>query len=184
MANIGFDLDGVIIDHTENKIKKAGEFGFHLAPFQTPHDVLKPFLPRKVYHEVQTYIYNEASLSAPPVEKALDIIETLAKTNSLFIISRRITAEIALAWLQKHNILSFIPERNVFFVPYNIPYSKDIAAKKVGIGLFVDDETKILRELPSVKTRIHFNQYESAPLSEFNQIKRWQELLAIIKTAP
>lgn len=176
---IGFDLDGVIVDHTENKIKMAKELGFDLTPPQTPHDILKPLVSKDAYNKIQKYIYAEASLSALPIEHALTTIEELSRTHSLFIISRRMSAELAWEWLRKKNVTDFIPEKNIFFVEYNIRYAKNAVAKKVGIDLFVDDEAKILRELPAVDTRIHFDQYGTAP-SEFYQIKKWQELSAII----
>ncbi|MBI5421403.1 MAG: hypothetical protein HZA35_03815 [Parcubacteria group bacterium] len=47
MKQFGFDMDGVIIDHTEMKMRLAKDFGFDLKPEETPADVLRTIMPRE-----------------------------------------------------------------------------------------------------------------------------------------
>ena len=42
---IGFDFDGVIIDHTKNKIKKAKELGYTIRAEEIPSEKLKKLIP-------------------------------------------------------------------------------------------------------------------------------------------
>ena len=45
---IGLDLDGVIIDHTENRLRLAREFGHPLLAKETATDMFKTKLPKDI----------------------------------------------------------------------------------------------------------------------------------------
>jgi len=184
---IGLDLDGVIIDYTSNKIQKAKELGYHLTPEKTPGHIMKTIVGSDHYREIREWIYGDASLDAPPIEEALDSIQKLARKNMLFIISRRKIEnsgkQLGLNWLKKYGVLPFIPEDKIFFVPHDELGAKDKVAHRLGIDIFVDDELKILKDMPSVKTRILFDPFNSEPSIDFPKIKKWQELPAMLKLA-
>ena len=182
---LGFDLDGVIIDHTSNKLHKARELGYQLEPHDTASAVMKSRMALPHYREVQKHIYGPQTITAPAIEGALETIEKLAFFCDLYIISRRdITSgmeQSAQAWLKKHGILEHTAEKQIFFVPHDIVGAKDEVARKFGIRVYLDDQLKILHELPSVAVRILFDPFwaETAP-HPFLTIKKWQELPAIL----
>lgn len=183
---IGLDLDGVIIDHTSNKLQKARELGYELAPHDTASAVMKSRVALSHYREIQRHIYGPATVSAPAVLGALETIEKLASFCDLYIISRRNIADgndgSGQAWLENHGILAHIPAERVFFVPHDVVGAKDAVAKKFGIQLYLDDQLKILHELPSVATRVLFDPFWAGPHPHpFHAIKKWQELPAIIE---
>ena len=70
---IGLDLDGVIIDHTDNKLRLASEHGFELERWQTNSNVMHQFVPKEEYDEIRQLAYNEATIEAVPVEMALEV---------------------------------------------------------------------------------------------------------------
>jgi len=62
---IGFDFDGTIIDHTQNKILIARQYGFEIQSAQTPSRRLKKIVSEPVYRQIQNEIYGSLTLSAP-----------------------------------------------------------------------------------------------------------------------
>ena len=199
--SIGFDLDGVIIDHTSNKLRRARELGYVLEPGNTASGILKSRVNPAHYREIQRFIYGLATLDAPPMDGALETIRILAPRYDLSIISRRNTADggdtIGFGWLERHGVLDIIPRDRIAFVPHHIVGAKNAVAEKWKISLYVDDQLKILRELPSVRTRILFDPFDvekpipgvesrgtyrgSTSGHLIQKIEKWQELPAIIK---
>ena len=76
---VGLDLDGVIFDHTENRLRLAGEFGFSLLPSDTAADLISEKLPPEVHSAIQHAIYDNprVALTAPLVDGAREGIEWL-----------------------------------------------------------------------------------------------------------
>ena len=182
---IGLDLDGVIIDHTSNKLQKAHELGYVLEPRDTASAVMKSRVSLPHYREIQRHIYGPATATATAVEGALETIATLAAAHDLYIISRRNvsngTDRSAHEWIAGSGIFEHIPKERVFFVPHDVVGAKGVVAKKLGIELYLDDQLKILHELPSVGTRILFDPFGTETASHpFRAIKKWQEFPAII----
>ena len=178
---IGLDFDGVIIDHTEAKIKKARELGYFLKPEQTHGSVMMNFVPQNDRRIIQEYIYGVATINASPMKDALKIIKKLAKKYILTIISRREgdSQKYAIKWLKNQNIFNHILKECVFFASYD--EEKNIIAKINKVSFFVDDRIKFLEIMPDVSHKIVFDQFNIVDSKEFYKIKKWQELPAIIK---
>lgn len=177
---IGLDLDGVIIDHTSNRIFKSRELGYDIKPTQTPTHLIKKILAPDHYKELQAFTYGPASLSAFAMEGVTRHLEKLASENEFFIISRRNIYDggdkLGLEWLKNNGIFDFIPKENVFFVPHDEKGAKNIAAKKLGIKVYLDDQLKILEEIPDVKHRVLFDQHDvSSPPPPYSKVVNWPE---------
>ena len=177
---IGLDLDGVIVDHTSSRIKKARELGYNVKPHETPTHVIKKFLSPEHYKELQAHVYGPASLSAPAMEGASEQIKKLALENEFFIISRRNIYnggdKLGLKWLESNGLLDFMPKDKIFFVPHDERGAKNVVAKKLGLEIYLDDQMKILEEIPDVKTRVLFDQHNvSSPPPPYAKVTSWTE---------
>ena len=64
---IGFDMDGVIVNNTQPKIRLAKALGFKLLPEQTPSEIISKHLPLLVLRELQRNLYDniETALTTP-----------------------------------------------------------------------------------------------------------------------
>lgn len=183
---IGFDLDGVIIDHTSNKLAAARELGYALSARDTASGVLKSKMRQADYRALQRRIYGPASIDAAVMEGARKTIAELAGSHDLYIISRRNAADggdaLGQAWLQKNEFLRSIPKANVFFVPHDIVGAKNAVAERLGIAVYMDDQQKILDELSSVPHRLLFDPHDTESVdAPFRKIKTWQEFSATIE---
>lgn len=184
---IGFDFDGVIVDHIQAKIKKARELGYALKPREAASSYLKNPVPKSDYKIIQEYIYGKATLKAPPARDAAITIRRLAKYYTLVIISRREARfqNFAIKWLKKHNILESIPRRRVFFSSDD--KAKNSIAKKNRVFIFIDDNLKVLDTMDDVPHKILFDSFNAVKFAgnssfknKWIKIKKWQELPAII----
>ena len=178
IPKLGLDLDGVIIDHTKNKILVAKKFGLSLTPVETPFPRMKRKIPLPVYREIQEVLYGELSLSAPPVEGTLEGLQALSKEYDLFIISRRKAKETARAWTKK-KLDGLIKETNIFFVTED--REKNPICKELGIGIFLDDKIESLWELKTVKKRFWFDRFdvskEYADLRGIKVVSSWEDFV-------
>ena len=185
MMKIGLDLDGVIIDHTSNRIFKSKELGYDVKPFQTPTHLIKTILAPDHYKELQAFTYGPASLSAFVMDGATEHLGKLASENEFFIISRRNIYDggdkLGLKWLENNGIFNFIPEKNIFFVAHDEKGAKNVMAKKLGLEVYLDDQLKILEEIPDVKTRVLFDQHNvSTPPSPYAKVVSWPEFANLV----
>lgn len=179
--NIGLDFDGVIIDHSQNKIKVAESLGFRIKVKQTPSHILKNILPGGEYKKLQKAIYGKLTLKAPPVLGAFKAIQDLSKSRNynLYIISRRESPRIALAWLKKYKILNYIPRKNIFFIKED--KEKNKLAKKLKLKVFLDDKISVLESLLSVSCRVFFNHQLVTINKKFLEIKSWREFTELME---
>jgi 5' nucleotidase, deoxy (Pyrimidine), cytosolic type C protein (NT5C) len=176
---VGFDLDGVIIDHTQNKIRIAGRYGFTLRPEETHSERMGEFLPPEVYKEMREQMYDDTdeALSAPLMPGAFDGLARLREQEIPYVlISRRKTPIHAIHLLERRGLWGayFTPE-NTFFVEHM--EDKDPVAKRVGVTHFIDDERRVLRLMPSVQHHILFdarNLFDDT--DEYQRVKDWSEL--------
>src|SRR3989344_3413265 len=56
--NIGFDMDGVLLDNTDSKIRVAKRFGLKIKLDHTPSEILKTLMPQVVWEEFQNMLYD------------------------------------------------------------------------------------------------------------------------------
>ncbi len=177
---IGFDLDGVIIDHTENRLKLAKKLGFDLEPRQTHPEVIGGFIPEGALEEMRNQLYHDPSiaLSAPLMPGVMEILEQiLGGARPIFLISRRKKPDIAARLLERYGIWpKYFNEKNAFFV--SRPEDKNIKAAELGVTHYIDDELKVLQKLDDVRHRFLFDQFQIQKESEFyKKIASWEEFL-------
>ena len=178
---IGFDMDGVLIDHTGAKILVAEKFGIALAPEQTPSDVMRKMIPRDILHEIQWLLYDDKkyALRSPIMRGARPALkEIIAKDIPIFLISRRKNQAVAVELLQKHGLWPvFFDEKNTFFV--DEPEDKNSRAIELGITHYLDDEHRVLEKLTNVPNRFLFDKHRIYPDTDlYRRVLSWQEFLS------
>ncbi|MBI2446453.1 MAG: hypothetical protein HYV51_01375 [Parcubacteria group bacterium] len=177
---IGFDLDGVIINHAPVKIKLAKEFGFKLRPKETQSEIIKTLVDDLTLKQIQKCLYHDHRFfkSTPLMRGAKSGLLKLKKSNSpFFLISRRSEPEIAVTALKYYGLWpKFFNEKNVFFVAKK--EDKNIKAREIGVTHYVDDETGVLEKLVDVKNRFLFDNLDAFKnIKDYNRVKSWKELM-------
>ncbi|MBI5152922.1 MAG: hypothetical protein HZA36_00450 [Parcubacteria group bacterium] len=147
VKQFGFDMDGVIIDHTEMKMRLAKELGFDLKPEETPAEVIRNIIPGDQLDILKRRLYDDPitgllSGVMPGAKEALR--EITASQTPLFLISRRKNPTMAIELLRVHGLWpTFFNEGNAFFV--NEPKEKNERARHLGVTHYTDDERDVLR---------------------------------------
>lgn len=180
---IGLDLDGVILDFTEVKIKAAQALGFTLRPHETPSEVIRNIMSENTMAQIKHAIYaniEQASMT-PLMEGSFDGLNFL-KENEIpfFLISRRKTYPVAIETLKHHKIWpQFINEKNAHFVERS--HDKDLKAQLFGVNYFLDDEIHVLDKLVSVPNRYLFDKHNVfIASSPYPRVNSWKEFLKIL----
>lgn len=177
---IGFDLDGVIIDFSLIRQALSKELGYNLKLEETPSDVIRTIIPEEIKHRLQHLIFDDLkySLQLPLMNGARESLAALKDRGiNFYLISRRKIPEVAVGLLKQHNLWpDYFNEQNAFFV--SEPKDKEIAAKKIGITHYADDEIGVLEVLNSVLHRFLFDPFNVQPESDFYQrVQNWEELM-------
>src|SRR5260221_13838589 len=95
IMRIGIDLDGVLIDHREQKRKLAEEYGIVLEPWQTNTNVMPRFVPKDALEALQLNLYPHWPPAAPAMTGALQVLPDLKA--EIYIISARRTDSVRYA---------------------------------------------------------------------------------------
>lgn len=180
---IGFDLDGVIIDHTNLKIKLAKERGFILRPEETASDIFGNFIPKSQVQEIQYYLYDDLKTAflSPLMAGAKEGLKQIKSVKiPYFLISRRKNAPIAVEILKHHELWpKYFNEDNVFFVETKEDKNKKSVA--CGVTDYIDDEISVLKKLTSVKNKFLFDKFNIATINgNFVKVSSWEELMKFI----
>ncbi len=175
---LGFDMDGVIVNNTQPKIRLAKSLGFDLLPEQTPSEIIPHYLPGPVLRELQGKLYDdiEEAIQTPLMRGVKDILSAVKKSNiPYFLISRRRLPHIAEAILKHHNLWPrYFNGKNAFFVLE--PKDKDKKAFELGVTHYVDDEMKVINILASVKNKFLFDQFNIFQhASNYTKVNSWAE---------
>lgn len=177
---LGFDMDGVLIDHTDSKILIAGKFGIDLRPEQTPSDVMRETVPAEINRQIQHMLYDDKDYAfRPPImpgaKTALE--EITGKEFPIFLISRRKNPAVAIELLKERGLWPvFFHEKNTFFV--DEPGDKNVRAAELDITHYLDDEIRVLEKLADVPNRYLFDKYGIYPENDlYSRIFSWQEFL-------
>jgi hypothetical protein len=181
---IGLDMDGVILDNTASKIRVAGELGFKISPAEAQSDVIEGVLPREVIDVLRERIYGDTALHlASPLVKGAH--QGLAKIRSLglecFLISRRRNPAIARAALIKNRLWpDYFNESNSFFVEH--AEDKNIKAKELNIGAYLDDQPSVLEKLNDVPNRFLMDRFDNFGGFTFDHVRvdSWDNFLSHI----
>lgn len=179
---IGFDLDGVIADHTELKIRLAAKRGFKLKPEQTPSDIMKNLLPESVNAAIQRDLYHNSEISRliPLARGVKTFLCELKKRNSpFFLISRRKNADLAIALLRIRGLWpEYFNEANAFFVAK--AEDKNLRALELGVTHYIDDQPSVLNKLVCVRNKILFDKFGVFADVQFcDRVQSWRELAGI-----
>lgn len=183
---IGLDLDGVIIDHTQNKIKIAARYGITLDLLDTSPARMWKIIPPEFNQEMRNQMYDDTdeALSAPLMEGAYSGLARLKEQGiPYFLISRRKKPLHAIHLLERRELWGkyFTPE-NTFFV--DEPEEKDIVASKLGLTHFVDDETRVLDVMAGVEHRVLFDARNlCSEKKEYHCVENWSELAELLGVA-
>ena len=177
---VGFDLDGVIIDHHQIKIQLAKDFGFRITPAQTDSDIMRTLMPEKIVSEIQHLLYYDPkfSLCSPLMRGARNALKKLQKEKTSFtLISRRKNPVIAKELLKNHGIWpNYFNESNSYFV-IKIE-DKNKKAKELGVTHYLDDEEIVITALKSVPHRFLFDHFQVLENSDFyKRVSSWPEFL-------
>jgi hypothetical protein len=175
---IGFDLDGVILDHTLNKIRIAKKLNFDIQMNQTPSSIISKVMPLHKYKRLKFYLYDNSktAFESSIMLGAVLLLDKLKKNNTpFFLVSRRQTTKIPVQILKMYNLWpKFFNEENSFFVLKKA--DKDKKALELGITHFVDDEIAVLSKLKSVKHKYLFDPFNAFPKSDYVKVKSWVDL--------
>ena len=176
---IGFDFDGVIIDHTKNKIKIAKELGYTIRAEEIPSEKLKKLIPLQDYRIIQKFIYNKGTPTAESMRGALQVIKSLSENYHIVIISRRAEEmrKVALEWLKKHGFLNYIKRKDIYFA--DTDNDKNIVAKRLKVHVYMDDKLGVLKLLKNVPNKILFDPHNCFQIKdkEIKKVESWQNVL-------
>ncbi len=184
---IGFDLDGVIIDHSKNKIILARELGYKISKNQIPANILAQIMPTSVYKRLKYDLYDNpiSALRAglmPGVKKFILLLKK-EKTPFLIISRRKGNFGIPIKILKKYGLwgAALFNDQNVNFV--SCGEDKNTKAIELGVTHFIDDEPGVLDHMTGVKNRYLFDPYNSFPQTSYIKVSSWNELHSQLKTA-
>ncbi len=176
---IGFDLDGVIFDHTQNKIRIASRYGYELTPEDTHAEVMGALFPPEIYREIKSQLYDEAdgNLAAPLMSGAFAGLATLKEKGiPYFLVSLQKNPMHAMHLIELHGLWGeyFTPE-NTYFVKN--AEEKHQAAKALNVSHFIDDEPNILEVMTTIDNRVLFDTRDLfSEKTEYQRVKDWGEL--------
>lgn len=177
-------MDGVILDNTVSKIRVARDLGFNISPNEAQSDVIEGVLPKEVIDVLRERIYGDTALNlVSPLVKGAQ--QGLAKIRSLglecFLISRRRNPAIARAALIKNRLWpDYFNEANSFFVEH--AEDKNIKAKELNIGAYLDDQPSVLEKLNDVPNRFLMDRFDNFGGLTFDHIRvnSWDNFLSHI----
>ena len=179
---VGFDMDGVVLDHTKNKIFLAKKLGINIKIKETPSDIIKGLIPSPVYSKFQINLNDNPKFRylCSPMPGAKEALDKLIRTNQqYFLISRRKKPIRAVKILKYHGFWPrYFNKTNTFFVL--TPKDKDEKSKELGITHYFDDQQTVLNELVGVKNRFLFDSLEVFKNSPHRRIKSWKKISKLI----
>lgn len=182
---VGLDLDGVLVDHTENRMKFARAFGVKLAPWETPSEVMRKKIDGPTYGKIQWLLYdNPATALTPPlVSGAREGLLYLHENRTpYFLISRRGYPDRAVELLMKHDLWPhYFGPHNAFFVAQK--EDKDEKASALGIQAYLDDEASVLEALSSVPQKFLFDPHRAhhEAQGDFERVFSWPQFIEVLR---
>ena len=175
---IGFDLDGVIIDHSKAKVSLAEKLGYRVNILETPASIIRTLMPKDSYKKLKNTLYDHPviALKSPLMFGVRERLEDLREKNvPFFLISRRQTAKMPIELLKKHRLWpDFFNENNVSFVKER--RDKNTRAIELGVTHYIDDEPEVLAELVDVKNRFLFDPLDIFKETLYKKIRSWDTI--------
>ena len=183
---VGFDLDGVIFDHTQNKIRIASRYGYELTPEDTHAEIMGALFPPEIYREIKSALYDEAdgNNAAPLMSGAFAGLATLKEKGiPYFLVSLQKNPMHAMHLIELHGLWGeyFTPENTYFVKNAN---EKHRTANALCVSHFIDDEPNILEVMTTIDNRVLFDTRELFPeKNEYKRVKDWSELGKVLGIA-
>ncbi len=175
-------MDGVVLDHTENKIFLAKKFNVNLKREETPSDIIKGLMSPKTYSKFQVKLNDDPKFRylCSPMPGAKQVLEKIIKLKiPYFLVSRRKKSRRAVKILKHHGLWpKYFNKTNAFFVL--TPEDKNIKAKELGITHYFDDQQTILDKLVDVKHKFLFDHLDVFKNPLHKRIKSWREVRRLI----
>lgn len=158
---IGIDLDGVLIDHTANKIAAAARLGYTLEPWQTNTNVIREVMAPHDHALLHDEVYLKMTCEAPAIPGALEHLATL--DGELYIVSARKLKAVRYAqqWLMTNGVFDIVPAERMFFCESR--KDKRAICDRLGITAFVDDHLDVLQSLSPRMKRVLFDHHGVGP---------------------
>jgi FMN phosphatase YigB (HAD superfamily) len=177
-----FDMDGVVLDHTENKLLLARKFSLNIKKEETPSDLIKHRMPLPTYRKFQVDLNDnpEFSYLCTPMPGVKKVLAQLTKKGlPYFLVSRRKKPGMAVKILKHHGLWPrYFNKTNAFFVL--TPEDKNVKAKELGITHYFDDQQTILDKLMDVENKFLFDCVDVFKNSPYRRIKSWKEIAKLI----
>lgn len=176
---IGFDLDGVIIDHTQNKLRVAKDLGVLLDIMETPTDILNSRLEHDVMKQIDKIIYDEprVALTPPLFNGAKAAISHVSRLWPYFLISRRTLNECVIQLLIARGLWpKYFNEKNAFFV--QTKEDKNLKAKELGVNIYIDDQPSVLEKMLDIRHKMLLDPLNVYPdHGDYKRVLSWREFL-------
>jgi phosphoglycolate phosphatase-like HAD superfamily hydrolase len=183
---VGFDLDGVIIDHTQNKMQIALRYGIQLTPAATHAEHMGAHFTPEMYREIKTQLYDshdstDEALAAPLMQGAFDALATLKERGiPYFLVSLQKNPMHAAHLLEQRGLWG------TYFTPENTFFAKNAEEKyaiamRLGVTHFVDDEPNVLDIMHAIPERILFDARSLFPeKTAYLHVQNWGEAIAAL----
>lgn len=179
---IGFDMDGVILDHTDVKLLLAKKLNFKIKKEETPSDIIKKLMPPPTYSKFQINLNDNPKFRylCAPMPGSRQVLDKLIKSKvPYFLVSRRKKPIGAVKILKHHGLWpKYFNKTNAFFVL--TPENKNTKALELGITHYFDDQCSVLEKLIDVKNRFLFDHLGVFKNPPYRQIKTWKEIAKLI----
>lgn len=179
---IGCDLDGVIIDHNDNKNLLLKRRGIRIKKTSISDYGTKPILNEGEYLKFKNELYGPLSLRAREIHQAKNTIKKLiSQGHEIRIISRRDrqNRKFALGWLKKNHYIKLFPVSHIHFV--DLDEQKNSVCAEFEINLHIDDSADVIDNLTAPHYKVLFGSnlvnYSSATFIA----KCWKDVLKYIK---
>lgn len=179
---IGFDMDGVVLDHTQNKIFLAKRLNFNIKRQETPSDIIKELMPSLIYAKFQIDLNDNPKFRylctvMPGVKQVLK--KLINQKTPYFLVSRRKKPIRAIKILKYHGLWpKYFNKTNSFFVL--TPEDKNLKSKNLGITHYFDDQCSVLEKLTDVKNKFLFDHLKAFKNKPYPTVSSWKEVLRLI----
>ena len=185
--HIGFDLDGVLIDHAQVKVDLAAQAGVLVPIERTAAAFLKThFSDVEDYRALQKRLYDDPviSLRSPVMEGARATLAAVRNAGMRYtLVSRRADDDGAMRLLEHHLLRPrYFDDDNTYFVREKA--DKNHIARKVGITHYIDDDVSVLEHLLDVPNRYLMDPYgQYASTGEYTVVRSHRQFLEALGLA-
>ncbi|MDO8558569.1 MAG: hypothetical protein Q7S09_05325 [bacterium] len=176
---IGTDLDGVVIDHTENFLKVCSEFGCRLEPWQTNSNILHEYVPEEFKERIKKEVYDVRRMKSRLMPDFLDL-DFLFFENLIVASVQKVAAaeEKVWQWLGEQKILDRLPKSSISI--FRTRQAKIEYLNQVKPDFFIDDGLDVLEFLDTSIVPILFDPlgvHERIPVpNDVHVVRGWHEI--------